>query len=146
MKEAYGGMTNIYLFLFFFVVYVSFLAFALQFAKAYRVKNYVIDVLEQGQYDGGSIENNGTNSTIESKLNNYFKSIPYNGVEESAKNFCDEYGDKANTFEGTCIIKYGEDSAPYYKVYTFVNFSLPLLDLDLTIPVGGETMTIKQNT
>ena len=44
------------------------------------------------------------------------------------------------------IIKYGEDSAPYYKVYTFVNFSLPLLDLDLTIPVGGETMTIKQNT
>ena len=70
MKEAYGGMTNIYLFLFFFVVYVSFLAFALQFAKAYRVKNYVIDVLEQGQYDGRSIENSGTNSTIESKLNN----------------------------------------------------------------------------
>ena len=146
MKEAYGGMTNIYLFLFFFVVYVSFLAFALQFAKAYRVKNYVIDVLEQGQYDGGSIENSGTNSTIESKLNNYFNSIPYNGVEESAKNFCDKYVNNANNFEGTCIIKYGEDSAPYYKLYTFVNFSLPHLDLDLTIPVGGETMTIKQNT
>lgn len=87
MKEAYGGMTNIYLFLFFFVVYVSFLAFALQFAKAYRVKNYVIDVLEQGQYDGGSIENNGTNSTIESKLNNYFNSIPYKVLKKVLKTF-----------------------------------------------------------
>lgn len=146
MKEAYGGATNIYLFLFFFVVYVSFLAFALQFAKAYRVKNYVIDILEQGQYDGSSIENSGTNSVIASKLDDYFKNIPYNGVEQSAEDFCQKYEESANTFEGTCIIKYGDSDAPYYKVYTFVNFSLPLLDLDLTIPVGGETMTIKQNT
>lgn len=142
MKEAYGGMTNIYLFLFFFVVYVSFLAFALQFAKSYRVKNYVIDVLEQGQYDGEVIEQN---SPIGTKLHNYFQKIPYTGVEQIATDYCtSKSGEHSfNAYEGTCIIKYGENNAPYYKVYTFVDFSLPLLDLDLRIPIGGETMIIK---
>lgn len=149
MKEAYGGATNIYLFLFFFVVYVSFLAFALQFAKAYRVKNYVIDVLEQEQYDGKAIDG-GTNTEIANKLYGYFSSIPYTGVDKIAEDFCKVNSDNdtytANSYEGACIIKYGEDEAPYYKVFTFVDFSLPLLDVDLKIPVGGETMIIKNNS
>lgn len=148
MKEAYGGATNLYLFLFFFVVYVSFLAFALQFAKAYRVKNYVIDVLEQGQYDGKAMDS-GTNREIANKLHDYFLSIPYTGVNNIAEDFCKDNSDSdtytANSYEGACIIKYGEEDAPYYKVFTFVDFNLPLLDLDLKIPVGGETMIIKNN-
>ena len=148
MKEAYGGATNLYLFLFFFVVYVSFLAFALQFAKAYRVKNYVIDVLEQGQYDGKDIKG-GTNAAIASKLDKYFSSVPYTGVNKIADDFCKDNSDNgtyiANSYKGACIIKYGEEDAPYYKVFTFVDFSLPLLELDLKIPVGGETMIIKNN-
>ena len=146
MKEAYGGATNLYLFLFFFVVYVSFLAFALQFAKAYRVKNYVIDALEQGQYDGEAMDS-GTNREIAEKLHKYFLSIPYTGVNNIADDFCKNNSDNgtyiANSYEGACIIKYGEEDAPYYKVFTFVDFSLPLLDVDLKIPVGGETMIIK---
>lgn len=148
MKEAYGGATNLYLFLFFFVVYVSFLAFALQFAKAYRVKNYVIDALEQGQYDGEAMDS-GTNREIAEKLHKYFLSIPYTGVNNTADDFCKDNSDNgtyiANSYEGACIIKYGEEDAPYYKVFTFVDFSLPLLDVDLKIPVGGETMIIKNN-
>lgn len=148
MKEAYGGATNLYLFLFFFVVYVSFLAFALQFAKAYRVKNYVIDVLEQERYDGKAV-NGGTNTEIAKKLDVYFSSIPYTGVNKIAEDFCkdnsDNSTDNANSYKGACIIKYGAEEAPYYKVFTFVDFSLPLLDLDLKIPVGGETMIIKNN-
>ena len=149
MKEAYGGATNLYLFLFFFVVYVSFLAFALQFAKAYRVKNYVIDVLEQEQYDGKDI-NDGTNTEIAKKLDGYFSSIPYTGVDKIAKDFCNDNnnnnGPSANSYKGACIIKRGAEDAPYYKVFTFVDFNLPLLDVDLKIPVGGETMIIKNNS
>lgn len=98
MKEAYGGATNLYLFLFFFVVYVSFLAFALQFAKAYRVKNYVIDALEQGQYDGEAMDS-GTNREIAEKLHKYFLSIPYTGVNNIADDFC-----KDNSDNGTYML------------------------------------------
>ena len=52
MKDAFGGSIMIYLFMIFFVIYVALIGVALNFAKIYRIKNNVINILEQNQYSG----------------------------------------------------------------------------------------------
>ena len=49
MREAFGGSFTIKLMLIFLAVYVTFIAVALNYAKAFRVKNGVIDIIEQNE-------------------------------------------------------------------------------------------------
>lgn len=146
MKEAYGGVTNLYLFMFFFVIYVCFLAIALNFAKTYRVKNYVIDVLEQNQFDGNL---NNANS-IKDKLDAYFNWVPYKGNDDVAVNYCSNYNQdvgsaKCMSYNGISIISKGTDASPYYQVVAFFTVEFPLFSINgLSVPISGETMIINQ--
>lgn len=49
MRDAFGGAFMIKLFLVFIVLYVSFAAVSLNYAKAFRVKNKIIDYIEQNE-------------------------------------------------------------------------------------------------
>ena len=49
MRDAFGGTFMIKLGLVFLVVYVSFMAVAINYAKAFRVKNQIINIIEQYQ-------------------------------------------------------------------------------------------------
>ena len=46
MRDAFGGTFMIQVFLVFILIYISFTALALNYAKAFKVKNKVIDYLE----------------------------------------------------------------------------------------------------
>ena len=46
MKEGIGGTFMIYVFLVFLAVYITFLAVAFNYARAFRVKNKVIDIID----------------------------------------------------------------------------------------------------
>ena len=46
MRDAFGGSFMIMLFLVFIMIYISFTAVTLSYAKAFKVKNKVIDYLE----------------------------------------------------------------------------------------------------
>lgn len=137
VKDAYGGAFSIWLFMFFFIIYVCFIAVALQFAKTYRVKNYVINVLEQYQYTGAQ------NDSALSKLDTYLDGVPYNMDSTLAQKKCSKsYGEKATIYKGVCIVPEGETDAPYYKVVVYFVAEFPLFNLNLTIPISGETKVI----
>ena len=49
MRDAFGGAFMIRLFLVFIIIYVFFTAIALNYAKAFKVKNQVIEYLENNE-------------------------------------------------------------------------------------------------
>lgn len=49
MRDAFGGSFMIMIFLVFIMIYISFTAVALSYAKAFKVKNSVIDYLESSE-------------------------------------------------------------------------------------------------
>ena len=138
MQEAFGGMSLLKMFMIFFVIYVCFIAIALNFAKIYRVKNYVINTLEQGQFSGTMTSANDLK--ILQQLDNYFSGVPYRTVvtEET----CKKYGDNPIVYNGVCIIPKGDEKARYYKVVVFLQAEFPFLNFNMTIPASGETKVI----
>lgn len=49
MRDAFGGTFMIMIFLVFIMIYISFTAVALSYAKAFKVKNAIIDYLEDSE-------------------------------------------------------------------------------------------------
>lgn len=144
MKEAYGGLTNIYIFMIFFVIYVCFLAVALNFAKTYRIKNYVISTLEQGQFEMEDI-NKEASSAVWNRLERYLKSVPYNIENKEIATKCNAYGDGAVSRDGVCIVPRGSADSPYYMIVVFFKIEFPFLGIDgFYMPISGETMIIHQ--
>ena len=142
MKESFGGLFTIRLMMIFFVIYVTFIGVALNIAKAYRIKNGVINILEQGQYSGGDMS--AENASIGTKLDDYFEKIPYKVPDERGSKIKEKYCNDSVYYEGVCIIPGGGDpDANYYKVIVFMSAEFPFFDIDLTLPISGETMTIK---
>ena len=144
MKEAFGGTFMLKLFMVFFIIYVTFIFVALNFAKTYRIKNYVINYLEQKQYKYGA-------SLSGSELETYLDNVPYTFSLEEGE--CDKYtnGGDSIAFKGVCIIPMGVKSSgkyvdPYYKVIVFFGAEFPFLGINITIPISGETMIIHQTT
>ena len=46
MRDAFGGAFSIQIFLIFILIYVSFIAVSLNYAKAFKVKSAIIDYIE----------------------------------------------------------------------------------------------------
>ena len=47
MRDAVGGTFMMYVFLIFLAVYITFVAVAFNYARAFRVKNKVIDIISK---------------------------------------------------------------------------------------------------
>ena len=149
MRDAFGGTFMIKLGLIFLVVYVSFMAVAINYAKAFRVKNQVINIIEQYKYNGET-----TGIAID-EINSYLAGVPYNfGNNDEVKETCANIsGDDDNyifTQNGACIIPKGTmgnfgNSSRYYKVITFIDIDFNFFDIHLTVPISGETKVIYIN-
>ncbi len=141
MRDAVGGTFMINVLLVFLAVYIVFIAVALNYAKAFRVKNRIIDIIEQNE----GIEDYtdvGDNSVL-GQVNDYLRSVSY--YVRLSENKDDKYGICFD--EGYCIEEpatvnnYGADET-YYKVTTFVKLDFPFFNLSFTIPITGETRRI----
>lgn len=136
MKEAFGSTFMIYILLIFLAVYITFVAVALNYAKAFRVKNSVIDIIEQNE--GVDLEDNsGTIGKINARLRDYSYNV--NGIN----------GDSYTGYKcyelGYCIKEQSDDiKGNYYKVITFVKLEIPFMNLGFTIPIRGETRVIER--
>ncbi len=136
MKEAFGSTFMIYVLLIFLAVYITFVAVALNYAKAFRVKNSVIDIIEQNE--GVDLEDNsGTIGKINARLRDYSYNV--NGIN----------GDSYTGYKcyelGYCIKEQSDDiKGNYYKVITFVKLEIPFMNLGFTIPIRGETRVIER--
>lgn len=143
MRDAFGGAFLIKLFLIFLGVYIAFMAVALNYAKAFKVKNYIINVIEQ--YEGFSDSGGNTNDDIYNNINNYINGIGYNPAFEARD--LDSSCINTTSINGRaayCIVKlFGDDvRGTYYRVTTYMRFQLPFFGIDIRIPVSGETRIV----
>ena len=144
MKEGIGGTFMIYVLLIFLAVYITFLAVAFNYARAFRVKNKVIDIIEQNE--GIEDYNDISDSSVLGQIDTYLGDVSYivNGIDDT---FCSGY-DYVNKTRGYCIDEYSisidGSYTKYYKVKTFIRLEIPFMNLGFTIPVKGETRKIER--
>lgn len=131
MRDSYGSTLLISIMMIFVVLIVSFTAVIVNFAKTFRVKNQLIDYIEQYQYAGpGSVTEDATLSAIDSYLSN----VGYNmSLDKGSR--CSS----GTWHNGICIESSGSDNNQYYKVTVYVTVSVPFLVDSFTLPVSGES-------
>lgn len=143
MRDSVGGTFMIYVFIIFLAVYITFVAVAFNYARAFRVKNKVIDIIEQSEGIG---DYRNTSDTAMVQINEYLGQVSYivNGIDDDK---CSGY-EYVNSERGYCIHKYSVTNngiiSNYYKVKTFIRLEIPFMNIGFTIPVKGETRKIER--
>lgn len=111
MRDAFGGVFMMRLMLVFIVVFVGFGAISLNYAKAFRIKNKVIDLLEQQQiFRVTDILTSSKNYT--DKLDKIIDNADY-------RINCDDSGKKEVTYKNDK----GQVTAICYRGITIINKS-----------------------
>lgn len=131
MRESFGGAFMLKLAITFLIIYVSFMAVAVNYAKAFRVKNQIINILEQNQYSG---QNDDATKNI---IFGYLSDVHYNvgSVECSSDRSLDAYG--------ICIEGHDNNQgSSYYRVTTYISIDFPFFGIKMILPIRGETKTI----
>jgi len=113
MREAVGGTWLLYAFLVFIFVYVAFIAVIMNYASAYRTNNYIVSTVENME---GNVEWDSVKSNIRAKYG-------YNGDI------------------GFCCKQSAADSV-VYQIQTYITFNVPLLGVDLKIPITNDSKTV----
>ena len=134
MRDAFGGTFMMYVFIIFLTVYCVFIAIAFNYARAFRVKNKVIDIIEQNE----GIADFSNTSGVLGEINEYLANANYrvSGITTNSS-VCSGY-DKVDTDRGYCIDEISGTNGTYYKVQTFVKLEIPFLEwFSYTIPVKG---------
>lgn len=146
MKDAFGAAYYIKFALVFIAVFASLLAIALNYSKAFRIKNTIISYIE---------ENEGLDNELRNKIDNYVANMRYyvNNVNPGSNTtlvYEDGYVFRDGQCEarGYCIYHYSPNTSygntyeyrgDYYKVVTYIQIEFPFFNLDVTVPVTGET-------
>ena len=105
MRDAFGGIVNLSMIVVFLVLVCGYLAFNVNYTKAFRVKNYIITTIEQYE---GNCDNEG--SACAQKISNYIRQIGY-----SAPDF-DLTNDGYTCHEGYCYKKLMEEDDYKFRI------------------------------
>lgn len=141
MRDAFGSTFMFKLIIVFIVFYVSFMTIAVGYAKVFKIKNEVINFLEQYQVDTDSVSD--WNNVVIGKIDPYLDRSAYRrGDNNTVKGDCSSKGGKMSS-NGVCIVKNNlSKNSAYYKVVVYLVISFPLFNSDFVIPISGETTTI----
>lgn len=134
MRDAFGGAFMIKILLVFIFIYIVFTSIALNYAKAFKVKNAVINYLENNEEVDLSKANyrnamqNFFDTEVVGNLN-YNANITCPGTSKSDKDYyCDKIGiiiDKTGKSQST--------EGVYYTVSTYVKWDLGFLNILLNL-------------
>lgn len=146
MSNAFGGIVNISFIVVFLVIVSGYLAFSVNYNKAFRVKNKIINSIEVCEGIEGT-PTAGSNECAQKRINEYMSNIGYSlssnfrisNYDQCGQGYC--YKKIIDTEEGTDAgIKY------HYNVATAVNIDIPILNKILPnmkiFQVSGSTKTI----
>jgi hypothetical protein len=146
MSDAIGGVVNVALIVFFIVAIASYMAFNVNYEKAFNVKNEIVSLYEE--YEGTC------NSECKGKIKEYEDKIGYGAMKLTPKN-------KERCFEqyGYCVrgVKAKRNSSSksyksdaivycYFSIRTNVLIDIPIINnlMNLSIfHVTGQTKTLK---
>ena len=136
MSNAFGGLTNIVIIVVFLVLVMGYLAFNVQYSKAFKVKNTVITTLEQyeGKCDRGS--------RCDEKIQNYINQVGYGTKDIRVSGNCPTGAngstDDYHCNNGYCYCKvlletstddiYKNITKEYYHVVTHVELNIPIIN------------------
>ncbi len=141
MRDAFGSTFMFKLIVIFIVFYVSFMTIAVSYAKVFRVKNALINILEQNQFnytqerDWNNIIINGVDVYLEDSSYRYYDN-------DTIKNNCSSQNGRLSG-NGACIVSNKLDAkSAYYKVVVYLVISFPLFSSDFVIPISGETKVV----
>ncbi len=144
MRDAIGGIVSIQFILVFIVLVSSYLAFSVNYTKAFRAKNKIIDIYESYQGDL-------TNSNAQDKINSYLQQIGYNPPDNYLASITKDCPN-CNCDSGLYCIdekeasKSDELEKKYAEVYTFIGIDFPIVREILAnirfLRVKGSTKTI----
>lgn len=131
MKEGVGGTVALGLVMFFIVIIASYMAFTINYSKAFKVKSKLIDVIQK--YD-----NDVENKNVTSEMNSYLKGIGYSANSDLTKRCGDDGYKIAKGATGWCykVIENGTNGKgkeagikkKYVKVRTFVSVDIPVIN------------------
>ena len=157
MRESLGNSLLLNIVIVFSGIVILFFIGIISYSKAYKVKNRIIEVIE---------EYNGYTTDTKGEINDSLKQIGYSVTSKDycnsgrVRNHMDDIGGtyiNVNiaspystgeynycVFEVTnkssdVVTYYGASESKYYVVVTFVHFDFPIIGDMLNIPVYGET-------
>ena len=137
MRDAIGGTFLIEILMVFVVLLVSFTAILVNIAGKFRVKNQIINYVEEYEYDGTNFDK------IDGVVKTYLKSAGYifegSEQETNCTNSDGNWGDS-----GYCIEPVSGGNGNYYKVTVYSGIHLPFFNIDFVFPISGETKTYRK--
>ena len=161
MKESIGGTWLIGIVALFIVLFSAFMAYSINYTKAFRAKNGIIDLIEQNEgytfYNGPNIDNMKqeelmNDRRVQAKAYALVKSMGYDyGSKSENKVVCNNDGtisdatkiDAAYQPGGYCVYRFCNSDGTYrYKVVTYVMMKFPVINFGITVPIKGETKTL----
>ncbi|MBP3841363.1 MAG: hypothetical protein IK997_04550 [Bacilli bacterium] len=128
MKEGIGNTVVISLVMVFIVFMSSYLAFTINYSKAFKMKSKLIDVIQ-------SHNNNMNDEEIAVEMNNYINEIGYSTNSETMQSNCTNAG--YSVMEGATGWCYKEFSSEvndegnvrrYVKIRTFISVDIPFIN------------------
>lgn len=126
MRESIGGTFLIKIMVVFLVLYNTLLAIAVNYAMAFRVKNQIINLIEEYEGCTGVITGcNGKNCVAQ-----YIDSVGYYRA--------------ATPSEKSYLITpiYENNRGTYYKVTTYIKFDFPWIGDAIRANITGETKVV----
>ncbi len=149
MRDSIGGSFVLVIIMFFLVVVSAYLAFNVNYMKAFKMKDKIISYYEE--YNGNC------NGECSDKIRKYAKSIGYEApnkfdcsgklIKDSTGLFCSSkpipMKNKADTSSESDI-----PESYYYKVETIINIEIPIIDNLLGLKVfkiSGDTKVFQSS-
>ncbi len=156
MKESMAGTWIFGIVALFIVLFSSFLAYSISYTKAFKVKNEILNYIEQSEgFTTSAIVRNKdirdltteeleTTDTVDVKAYLLINSMGYNTADIDCTNYGTMY------YGGYCVKKvcYSENksktsnSRVVYKVTTFIKVSIPVINIHIKLPIMGETKAL----
>ncbi len=155
MKGALGNALIMNIVITFIIIFFSLLIGSMAYSKAYKTKNYLINMIDRYENEGlsdFSIRGTEESDKWDTEVNEYLKNVGYqiNGSTNTCKHM-DGYQlarDNKNSYNYCIYVNYnitGADQNPIvetrynYMVLVYMQFDIPVLGNYFKVPIKGET-------
>ena len=150
MKDAFGGAFILRIMIIFFVIFISFMVIAVNFAKTFRVKNNVINILERYNSDS---------KVVMGKVDDYLNDIHYDPAYSENELITKDCNNRiknrigvlkkinnvsSGVYDGICIVVIGDNSSYYFQVTSYMVFNTSFFNMGFAVPISGESRTINK--
>lgn len=166
MKEAIGGSYIFQIVIIFIALFSGFLVYSISYTKAFRVKNEIINLIEnnlgyttsdnQASLTAMTIQQLEDDPSVEAQALKIIKNYGYkHSILDGQDDLCyinnESVGARGNAKDlmrlgGYCLYKICNDgdgtTNTVYKVTTFIALKIPVINTVVKIPISGQTRTI----